>query len=65
MQDKMSTHSFNCSSVCFPLLRVAFHTIDPAALISGTIKLIIQQCVFIVHGSKVCVITGCHKIYGN
>lgn len=36
-------------------LPVAFHKID-AAIISNTIKLIIQQCVFDVHGSKVFVL---------
>lgn len=68
MRDEMSTNSFNCSFVFllfFFSLLVAFYTIDVAAVISSTIKLIIQQCVFIVHGSKVCVISGCPNIYEN
>lgn len=68
MQDEMSTNSFNCSfvsvGVFFPP-PLAFYTIDVVAIISSTIKLIIRQCVFIVHGSKVCVISSCPKIYEN
>lgn len=40
-------------------------TIDVVAIISETIKLIIQQRVFIVHGSKVCVSSSCPNIYEN
>lgn len=65
MQAEISTNIFNRSFVCLCCLLVAFHTIDVAAITSNTIKLIIQQCVFIVHGSKVCVISTCHIIYDN
>lgn len=65
MQDEMNTNSFNCSFVCFFFLLVALRTIEVVAIIRSTIKLIIQQCVFIVYGLKVCVISSCPNIYAN
>lgn len=71
---KTSTNNVNrclvCSGVFFlfflsSLLVVFTHTIDAAAIISNTIKLIAQQCAFAVHGSKACAISTCHVIYEN